>query len=90
MIRILFQYLFPLILPVAVYLVWTWIARKHRRTAEEPPLWYEGPWFWLIVAGFFLMLAVLGISALTGGGSPEGTYVPPRTENGRIVPGYVE
>lgn len=87
--RILFQYLFPLLLPAAVYLVWTWIAGKRRRTAEEPPLWYEGPWFWLIVAGFFLMLAVLGITAMTGGGSPEGTYVPPRSEGGRIIPGHI-
>jgi len=90
MTRILLQYLFPLILPIAVYLVWTWIAGKRRRTAEEARLWYEGPWFWLIVAGFFLMVTVLGISALTGGGSPEGTYVPPRSEGGRIIPGYIK
>jgi hypothetical protein len=90
MTRILLQYLFPLILPIAVYLVWTWIAGKWRRTAAEPPLWYEGPWFWLIVAGFFLMVAVLAISAMTDGGSPEGTYVPPRSEGGRIIPGYVK
>lgn len=90
MTRMLLQYLFPLILPIAVYLVWTWIAGKRRRTAEEPPLWYEGPWFWLIVAGFLLMVTVLAISATIGGGSPEGTYVPPRVEDGRVVPGYVK
>jgi len=42
------------------------------------------------VTGFVLMLAVLGISAMNDGGSPEGTYVPPRNEGGRIVPGYVK
>lgn len=88
MIRVLLEYLIPLLLPVAVYFVWTWITGKKRRTEEDPPLWYEGPWFWLIIAGFVLMVAVMGVTAMVEGDSPDRVYVPPHSENGKIVPGH--
>lgn len=88
MIRVLLEYLIPLLLPIAIYLVWTWITGKQRRTAEEPPRWYEGPWFWLLVAGFVLMVAVMAVTAVIEGSSPDRVYVPPHVEDGRIVPGH--
>lgn len=87
MVRVLFTYLLPLLLPIAVYLAWTWIAGKGERRPEDPPRWYEGPWFWLIVAGFVLMAAVMGATAFLQGGDPASTYVPPHMEDGGIVPG---
>lgn len=88
MIRVLLEYLLPLVLPIAVYLVWGWITGKRRRTAEEPPRWYEGPWFWLLVAGFVMMVTVMTIGAIVEGVSPDRVYVPPHVENGQIVPGH--
>ncbi len=87
--RFLLTYLLPLILPLAVYLLWTWIVGRKTRKPEDPPFWYEGPYFWLILAGFVLMVGVLGATAYFGkGGDPDSDYVPPRMEDGRIVPGH--
>lgn len=87
MSRVVLTYLLPLILPLVVYLLWTWIVGRKTRKPEDPPFWYEGPYFWLIVAGFALMVTVLATTVyFTEGGPPDGTYVPPRFEDGRIVP----
>jgi len=90
MIRVVLEYLLPLILPAAVYLAWTWIVGKRPRGPGDPVAWYQGPWFWVILAGFVLLAAALGVTAFKSGGSPEGTYVPPRVEGGRIVPGQIK
>jgi Family of unknown function (DUF6111) len=88
--RILLTYILPLILPLAVYLVWAWIVRGRNRGPDDPPFWYEGPWFWLIVAGFAILVSVLATTAYFSGDPPEGDYVPPRFEGGRIIPSQVE
>ena len=86
--RMFLTYILPLLLPLAVYLFWTWIVGRKTRKPEDPPFWYEGPYFWLIVAGFVLMLAVLAATAiLSEGGAPDQEYVPSRTEDGHFVPG---
>ena len=89
MTRILLQYLLPLILPTLVYLLWVRIAGRARTVEGVNRLASEGPWLWLIVAGVVLMGAVLAASAWTGGSGPTGTYVAPRWEGGRVVPGHV-
>jgi amino acid transporter len=50
----------------------------------------EGPWFWLILAGFVLMAGGLVYTALSTGGDAGGAYIAPRYEDGRIVPGRIE
>lgn len=87
MTRVLMTYLLPLVLPIAVYLVWTWISGKGERGEGDPPRWYEGPWFWLILAGFGLMVSVLAVTAILQGNDPSATYVPPHVEDGNVVPG---
>lgn len=89
--RLFLTYILPLIFPLAVYLFWAWIVGRKTRKPEDPPFWYEGPWFWLIVSGFVLMVVVLGSTAyFSEGGPPEGVYVPPHMEDGRIVPGHAK
>jgi hypothetical protein len=90
MMRILLQYLLPLILPTAIYLLWMGFASRNRGAGELPARLRSGPWFWLILAGVVLMGGGLFYTALTTGSDPEGTYVAPRWEGGRIVPGHVE
>jgi len=88
MTRFVLQILLPLLLPTLMFLIWSYLAR--RRTAGGPVArLQEGPWFWLIVAGFVLMLGGLVYTAMTGAGDPEGVYEPPRYEDGRIVPGQI-
>ncbi len=90
MTRVLLQYLLPLLLPMALYLLWAWFARKRQAAGAPPHRLREGPWFWSILAGVALAAAGLVYMALSTGGGPGGTYVAPRWEDGRIVPGRIE
>jgi hypothetical protein len=90
--RVLVQYVLPILLPSLVY--FGWLVYENRRVAQggegRTRRWEEGPWAWLVGGG--VVLAVLGAiatAALTRGGR-EGVYVPPRVEDGRIVPGHLE
>lgn len=90
MSRLLLYYLLPIVLPSLAYVAWTLLAR-HRAEAGEPPLLLkDGPWFRLLLAGFFLMLIGLGILTMTGSMSPEGTYRAPYAEDGKIIPGGMQ
>ena len=90
--RILFQYVLPILLPIAIYVAW--LAAERRRVVRagtgQPPRWQDAPWVWLVVAGVLLATVAAFAVALMGGDSIEGQYVPPRIENGRIIPGHVE
>lgn len=91
MIRVLLEELLPLVLPTVLYLLWWLIIGRNRKTSDgQTKAWYDGPWFWLIFAGVALSGAVLVYSALHGGGAPTGTFVAPRYEGGRVVPGHIE
>ena len=60
---------------------------RARKTGGEPPSLEKGPIFWSIVIGFFLLAGALAYLAVTGGDSPDaGRYIPPRLEDGKIVP----
>ncbi len=88
MARIVITYLLPLLLPFLMYLAWNAYARAQaRKNGGEEPSLQKGPIFWCIVAGFILLASSLLTLALTGGDSPDsGRYIPPRVEDGRIIP----
>ncbi len=88
MTRIMLQYLLPLLLPFVLYIGWVWVSRQINPKAE-PWRVAEGPWFWLIGAGFTLMAGGLIYLGLSSGSDPGGTYQPPRYEGGKIIPGRV-
>ena len=79
-----------LLLPTALYVAWVLWARRRVKKGEAPPSLDGDPWFWLILAGFALMVAGLSYVAVTGGDEPGGTYYPPRYEDGKIIPGQVK
>lgn len=79
--RIVLQYLLPLVLPAAVYAIWMLVAKRQKISLQD------GPWFWLVVAGFALMAGGLAALALTGGSEPGMTYYPSYIEDGKVVPG---
>ena len=87
MIRVFFEYIFPLVLPTAVYVAWVTYARaRHQGDAEELPALRKGPLFWCALGGFALMMAALVTTALTTGAPPDSAYQPPRLEGGKVVP----
>ena len=90
--RILLQYVLPIVLPSVVY--FAWLIYENRRIAQggegKTRRWEEGPWAWLVGGGVVLaVLGAIGVAAFSGRGK-EGTYVPPRLEDGRIIPGHLE
>jgi Family of unknown function (DUF6111) len=81
MLRILLQYLLPLLLPFLVYLAYVALARGYA------PGWLnDAPWPHLAVAGVVLMAISLFTWGLMSGAPADHVYVPPRFEDGRVVP----
>jgi hypothetical protein len=88
MLRVLFTIVLPLLLPTAIYVGWLVVAHRLQRDDTIP--WVELPWVWLAAAGTLLLVLVLVVVHLHFGTSETGTYVPPRWEDGRIVPSHIE
>jgi len=87
MLRVLLTIVLPLLLPTALYLFWATTLRPAR---NEAIFWWALPWLWLAGAGVALLAIVLLIVTVHFGTPQEGIYVPPRWENGHIVPGHME
>lgn len=90
MIRILFEFILPLVAPFIVYFGWVWFAARRAETrGAAAPDWRQGPWYWLAAAGLVLVVVVLVATALTGGEKPGGIYYPPALgPDGKVVPGH--
>ena len=90
--RVLLEYVVPIVLPSLLYLAW--LAYENRRVANGGEgtvrRWQEGPWAWLFAAGVAIAVAGTFVLALWRSSGIEGHYVPPRVEDGRIVPGHME
>ena len=86
--RVLLTIVLPLLLPTAVYLLWVTALRPARRNGAT--LWRALPWVWLAGAGLALLVLVMFVVTVHFGKPQDGVYVPPRWENGRIVPGHME
>jgi Na+/proline symporter len=85
MSRILLNYILPLALPTAIYVVYVLMARDDAKALEGRLR--AAPWFWLVIAGFMLMVAGLITLGIIDGNDPGTTYQPPHFEDGRVVPG---
>jgi hypothetical protein len=84
MLRVLLQYLLPLLLPFLAYAAYVALAQGRL------PDWLtlsDRQWLMLGGAGVALMAISLVSWTLLSGSPPEETYVPPHLEDGRIVPG---
>ena len=80
----------PVFIPLLVY--WLWHAnnkRNAKKAGKEPPHFRDGPWYWAVIASLLTAMGCflfLGVSHEKN----DGRYVPPRLEDGNIVPGHVE
>jgi hypothetical protein len=86
--RVFFTMVVPLLLPTALYLLWS-MSMGRGAVAAGPWAWRGTTWMLLAGAGLALALAVIVTVAETSG-TRDGHYVPPHEENGKIVPGHVE
>ena len=88
MLREILTLVVPLVLPTVVYLLWVRAVRSSE--TEGVMAWQRLPWVWLAVSGVALAGLVLFVVTVHYGTAIPGIYVPPRMENGRIVPDHIE
>jgi hypothetical protein len=92
MLRVFLTIVLPLVAPTAIYLAWVRFTQWSQR--ESPPAetmrWAALPWLWLAGTGVLFLAIVLFVVTVGFGTSQTGVYVPPRWENGRILPGHIE
>jgi hypothetical protein len=89
MIRAFLTVILPLLLPTALYLLWA-VAMRRTQMSGVSDLLRELPWPWLAATGIALLVGVLFLVAFGFGRSADTAhYVPPRTIDGKIVPGHV-
>jgi hypothetical protein len=84
MLRVLLQYLLPLLLPFLIYAAYVALAQGR------VPSWLDlNPKQWAMLGGAGLTLLAISLVtwSLMTGSPPEEKYIPPRLEDGRIVPG---
>ena len=85
MTRILLQVALPILLPFALYFGYVYVMR---RSGARAPI--KLPWPWLLGTGVALAALVVAALTLLGGAEPGALYVPPQTEDGKIIPGHFE
>ena len=84
MIRAVLPSVLLFLLPFGLYFLW---AKLQRRRVEGAAM-AAAPLGWIAVAGLVLALGgFLFFMDLTAA-APDGVYVPPRYENGQVVPGH--
>ena len=60
------------------------------KRATPANLWQSAPIFWLLAAGFGLLLVTMATLIQFSGGERGGTYHPPVIEDGVIKPGKID
>ena len=88
MLREFLTLVVPLLLPTILYLLWLRAVRWSE--AGGAIAWHKLPWVWLVLTGVALTALVLFVVTVGFGTAMPGIYVPPRFENGRIIPGHIE
>jgi hypothetical protein len=91
MVRIVFTYIVPLLLPSAVYFAWGWYRTRYVAEHDgQAPKLESGPWALLLFLGAVLTLASFATTALLQGSAAGSVYTPPHLENGQVVPGRMD
>ncbi|HLN24003.1 MAG TPA: hypothetical protein VK558_08480 [Patescibacteria group bacterium] len=91
MLRILIEYILPILLPTGLWVLWlSWRQRRARDAGHPVPGWDTVPWSWLLVAGGALAMLLL-IGGVLVGSYSTGTYHPAQVDaKGQLVPGRVD
>jgi hypothetical protein len=80
--RIALYELLAFLLPFVVYFAWRLLATRGARFLDDTP------WFVVTLLGLVSVCAGFVLFVVLEPGAPPGaTYVPPRLEDGRLVPG---
>lgn len=83
--RILYEFLL-FILPFVAYGIWWRYALRHRDDAHLQ----KTPWARLVIVGLSLVVASFFFWRWEEGDHRDGTYVPARVKDGKIIPGHID
>ena len=86
MLRIFLTFVLPLLLPTLIYFCWLGLVQPADKPAEISGMTLAG----LIGCGLLLLAATLVVVTVHFGTPQPGAYVPPRYENGRVVPAHID
>lgn len=93
MLRLLVTRFWPVLLPIFLYLLWLVLARrKARKNGADVPSFFDGPWLMAVVASLLILIVafvMLGAAA-SSDHVTEGTYVPAKLVDGKIIPAHIE
>lgn len=80
-------YLWPVLLPVVVYLGWLWLARRKARVSGHDvlPGLKDGPWVWMVAASLLIGIACFLLLGL--GGETKRYYRPAELRDGTLIEG---
>jgi len=92
MIRVFLLILLPVLIPSIVYVIWMVRQRRKARAEglplDEAPSLENAPWPVLIASSGILLAIGIGLFLfIDTRGNPGETYIPPRIEDGVVVPG---
>jgi hypothetical protein len=81
----------PVLLPLALYLVWFARASRAAQAAGlAAPKLGDVPWPWLVAIGVLLIISAGTAFVMFGGNEgPDGQYEPAHIIDGRVVPGRI-
>ena len=89
--KLLLTKILPLLVPIAIYVVWLIHARKKAKTlGQSKPRMREAPWLAMALTGVIILIISLIALGLFTGEKPGGIYIPPHMENGEIIPGQIK
>ena len=81
--RIALTILLPILLPFILFVMWRALG-----LGKAMPQWFEDlPWLTLLASGVILAGVVLTTWTLLDRSPAGSKYIPPRMEDGKIVPG---
>jgi hypothetical protein len=77
--------------PFVIFAIYVAVARAQARYAgrDDAPSWTKAPWLLIFGAGTALVVAGLITLRVMSHHDISGSFVPPRYEDGRIVPGEI-
>lgn len=88
--RLLLQYLLPLLVSTAIYVLYmAWARRRASAAGYAMPDWTEGPVFWFVVGGLVLLaISLVALYAFDRGAGTGAVYTPARVEGNKVIPGH--
>lgn len=91
MIRIMLTRCWPALIPIAIYLLWFWLARRAAvKAGETPPSFFEGPWKWAAIATVITLTVFLFAIPLSPTSNKGTNYQPKQLIDGKLVPETLE